>query len=126
MRWNNLANPLEYQVTAPEGTVITPATGKGVQLKSETDGDPREFLVDVKNWNSSDPLTVKVSYVVCSKADNSCVPVRQEYQISLAADPAGGRVNGRTHQPGGQAKGGAGKRGQGKGQGKQGKGKKAK
>ena len=127
VQWNNLADPLKFELTGPAGVQVSPASGEGARLKSQTDGDPREFLVDVANWSADQPLQLAVSYVACSKADNSCIPVRQEYTIHLVNDLAAGRVNGRTHMAGGaagpggqggQARGGQGGRGPGGGGGR--------
>ena len=92
-QWNNLAEPLKFQVTGPSGVQLSPANGEGARPKVQTDSDPREFLVDVKGWSADQPLQLSVSYVACSKADNSCVPVRQDYTIYLETNSAGGRVN---------------------------------
>ena len=106
VQWNNLAQPLTFEI-AGNGVQITPSTGQAARPSVETDSDPREFLVDVKNWNENQPLTLTVNYVACNKADNSCTPIRQQYQVFRETDPAAGRVNGRSHKAGGAVGGGA-------------------
>ena len=114
VKWNNLAAPLEFELTRADGTSITKQTAK--KLDVETDGDPREFLVDIDDWKAGDMLDLKVMYFACSKTENWCKPVSQTYKIALENNPAGGRVNGRTHQHGGvMAEGGKGGKGKGKG-----------
>ena len=56
VQWNNLADPLKFELTGPAGVQVSPASGEGARLKSQTDGDPREFLVDVANWSADQPL----------------------------------------------------------------------
>lgn len=112
VHWNNLAGPVTYQISGPTGVQITPAQGEGVKAIAETDHDPREFLIDIKGWTTDGPLTVTVNYMACSKVENWCKPVRQTYAIYREANPAGGRVNGRSHMTsGGGAKAGGGARG---------------
>ena len=76
-------------------------------MEPESDGDPREFLVDVKNWKPGDTMKLTVNYFACHKSDNWCKPVTQTYEIVLTDNKAGGRVNGRSHKAGG----GGGRRG---------------
>ena len=114
VKWNNLAAPLRFEVTGPPGVTISPANGEAKKLEVESDGDPREFLIDIQNWNADSPLTLKAYYFACHKTENWCKPVTQEYTIYLETDPAAGRVNGRTHKAGGAGvAGGRGPRGRG-------------
>ncbi|TWU43513.1 hypothetical protein Q31b_25540 [Novipirellula aureliae] len=110
--WNNLASPPAYKIVA-EGVTVSPATGQSKRLEVESDNEPREFLVDVKDWDANQPITVKLQYFACNKEKGWCKSVQQEFTVWLDEDESAGMVNGRSHFPGGQ--GGAGQRGQGRG-----------
>ncbi|MCK5351452.1 hypothetical protein KAJ77_02680, partial [bacterium] len=57
VHWNNLVDPVKYQITAPEGITVSPARGEGPTVKEASDMDPREFLVDIKrSGDSQEPL----------------------------------------------------------------------
>ena len=101
VHWNNLAGPVTYEVSAPGGVRVSPAKGEGLRGLADTDHDPREFLIDIQNWTTDEPLMVTINYMACSKAENWCKPVRQQYVIHREANAAGGRVNGRSHMAGG-------------------------
>ena len=120
--WNNLATPPKYRITA-EGVTVTPATAEAEKLSVESDTEPREFLVDVENWEAGKPIKVEIQYFACNKEKGWCKPVQQEFTVWLEHDTTAGNVNGRSHFPG--KKGGKGKGAKGKG-GKGGKGKGAK
>ncbi|EMI53209.1 EF-hand domain-containing protein [Rhodopirellula sallentina] len=98
--WNNLATPPEYRILA-EGASVTPATGQSPKLDIESDNEPREFLVDVKNWESGEPITIQIQYFACNKEKGWCKSVQQEFTVWLDRDETGGMVNGRSHFPGG-------------------------
>ncbi len=92
VHWNNLVDPVKYQITAPEGITVSPARGEGPKVKEVSDMDPREFLVDIKrSGDSQEPLQVAVRYFACNDEEGWCVAVSQEYAISLEPDPDGGR-----------------------------------
>ncbi len=92
VHWNNLVDPVKYQITAPEGITVSPARGEGPTVKEASDMDPREFLVDIKrSGDSQEPLQVAVRYFACNDEEGWCVAVSQEYAISLEPDPDGGR-----------------------------------
>ena len=103
--WNNLADPPQYKIVA-EGMTVTPLTGQAKRLDIESDNEPREFLVDVKDWNADKPLVVKIQYFACNKKEGWCKSVQQEFKVWLAKDEMAGMVNGRTHFPGGRGGGG--------------------
>lgn len=109
--WNNLADPLEYKIIA-EGATVSPATGHSKRLDVESDNEPREFLIDVKNWDVDKPILVKIQYFACNKEKGWCQSVQQEFTVWLNEDESAGMVNGRSHFPGGQ--GGARQGGQGR------------
>ncbi|TWT64874.1 EF-hand domain-containing protein [Allorhodopirellula solitaria] len=99
--WNNLASPPEYKIVA-EGATVSPATGQSKRLEVESDNEPREFLVDVQNWEAGKPISVKLQYFACNKEKGWCQSVQQEFTVWLDEDESAGMVNGRSHFPGGR------------------------
>ncbi len=112
VHWNNLAAPVRYEITSPQGITVSPSKGEGPKVKEAADIDPREFLLDVKRADGSrGPLQVKVDYFACNDEEGWCKPVSQEYTIYLEVDRDAGRTVGRGMGRRG-GRGGAG-RGQG-------------
>ncbi len=97
--WNNLATPPRYRITA-EGATVTPAMAEAPKLSVEHDTDPREFLVDVKNWKAGTPIKVEIQYFACNEEKGWCEAVGQEFTVWLEQDKTAGMVSGRTHFPG--------------------------
>lgn len=113
--WNNLATPPKYRITA-DGVTVTPAMAESEKLSVESDTEPREFLVDVKNWESGKPIKVEIQYFACNKKKGWCKAVEQEFTVWLEQDRTAGMVNGRSHFPGGRGRqGGTGRPGEGGG-----------
>ncbi len=103
MHWNNLAPPLELEITAPEGVRVTPTKLAATTPKEEADADPREFLVRIEaDPGQRDPLKLSVLYYACDNANTFCVPVRQSYAVHLTADSDGGSPFSRTAMPAGE------------------------
>ncbi len=96
VHWNNLAAPLKFQVSVPKNTTISPEKAEAPVIEQESDIDPREFLVEVKNWPADEPLNLTVRYFACDENDKWCIAVEQHYQVLLALDPSGGRVYDRS------------------------------
>lgn len=91
VHWNNLVAPVKYEVTAPEGTTVSPAQGEGPKVEEASDVDPREFLLSVQTSGiSQDPLHLAVHYYACNDEEGWCIPVSQEYDVYLEADRDGG------------------------------------
>jgi Ca2+-binding EF-hand superfamily protein len=111
--WNNLADPLHFEIKAPSPAKIIPGSGDGPKLEVESDSDPREFLISLENADPDAPLNLTVRYFACSDEPAWCKPVEQEYSIHLARDEFGGAVFGRTFVPGGPTRGGPPQRGPG-------------
>ncbi|XZE56370.1 hypothetical protein SH139x_002478 [Planctomycetaceae bacterium SH139] len=109
--WNNLASPPKYRITA-DGVTITPAMAEAEKLSVESDTEPREFLVDVKNWEAGKPIKVEIQYFACNKKKGWCKPVTQEFTVWLEQDRTAGMVAGRSHFPGGGGRGDGQRRGQ--------------
>ncbi|MFQ5741117.1 MAG: EF-hand domain-containing protein [Acidobacteriota bacterium] len=90
VHWNNLTEPLSFQLYSPKGVRLTPAKGVGPHLKEPADKDPREFLVDIAAESFSAPLDLTVRYFACDDANTFCIPVTQRYAIHLQRDRDGG------------------------------------
>lgn len=97
--WNNLATPPRYRVTA-DGVTVTPAMAEAPKLGVESDTEPREFLVDVENWEAGKPIKVEIQYFACNKKKGWCEAVQQKFTVWLERDRTAGMVSGRTHFPG--------------------------
>ncbi len=102
VHWNNLTQPLEYEIDVPEGVKVTPASGSGPEVKEQADRDPREFLLDVESEDLSESLSLTARYFACDDANTFCIPVTQSYRIHLERDPDGGTARrGSGRGPGG-------------------------
>ena len=110
MHWNNLAPPLTYEVTAPDGVRITPASGTFAEIEEPADADPREFLVDIDTDGSAESFDLSVTYYACDDDNTFCIPVTQSYAVNLQVDPDAGRVFG-AGRGGGRFGGGGGRGG---------------
>lgn len=86
VHWNNQVAPLEYELTASDGSTISAATGESPKVEAKADLDPREFLVDIEGATDDTELTLKVKYSACT--DEWCRPFTQEYTIRLERDRA--------------------------------------
>ncbi len=84
--WNNLASPPQYRVTAT-GATVTPSIAKAEKLSVESDTEPREFLLDVQNWEIGQPILVEIQYFACNKEKGWCKAVEQEFTVWLERDP---------------------------------------
>jgi len=94
MHWNNLAPPLTYEVTAPDGVRVTPTSATFAEIEEPADADPREFLVDISTDDPAASFGLTVTYYACDDDNTFCIPVTQSYAVSLQVDPDGGRVFG--------------------------------
>ena len=104
-KWNNLAAPPKYRITA-DGVTVTPTMAEAEKLDVESDTEPREFLVDVQNWEAGKPIKVEIQYFACNKEEGWCKPVTQDFTVWLEQDSTAGMVNGRSHFPGGGGRAG--------------------
>ncbi len=94
VHWNNLAKPIHYEIKTETGEV-RPPTGDGPVIEDEeADLDPREFLVEVKNLDQSQILTLKVDYFACHDVEKWCKAVSQTYHIHLERDRDAGTMRG--------------------------------
>ncbi len=109
VHWNNLAKPVKYEITGPDGTTISPAKGEGPKVEEPSDIDPREFLVEIKRNNDSNgPLQLTVHYFACNDEEGWCKPVTQQYTIYLERDRDAGSVRNRGGRGGGGSRFGGG------------------
>jgi len=101
VHWNNLTDPLRYQLTLPEGFHATPASGSSAKVEHPADADPREFLIDLScpPDQRQTPFQITIDYFACDDDDTFCVPVRQVFEVSLEAGRDGGRVMRRPDNP---------------------------
>ena len=87
-----MAGRVHYEIEAPAGVTVTPASGSGPKVKAPTDIDPREFLLSVHlDKPSPKPLRLTVRYVACNDDEGWCKEFTQTYLVRLEADPDGGR-----------------------------------
>jgi len=106
VHWNNLAKPVTYEITGPDGTTVSPAKGEGPKVKEAADVDPREFLVEIKRGkDTTGPLQLTVKYFACNDEQGWCKPVSQQYTIHLERDRDGGSVRNRGRSRRGVASG---------------------
>ncbi len=89
VHWNNKAPALTYSIETPSDVTVSPTEGKSAAVAIDADADPREFLLDI-DGRSSEPLRVTVKYFACDDAETFCIPVTQEYLVSLERDADGG------------------------------------
>ena len=120
VHWNNLVDPLTYELELPENVTVTPAKGTGPKVKAPADIDPREFLLDIDELKqvSNAVIKVKVKYFACNDDEGWCKPVSQTFLVTLESDrdagssrQRGGRGGGRGGLAGGQRPGAGGRGG---------------
>lgn len=92
VHWNNLAAPLKYEFVDSSAATLQPSTGQATKIEVESDGDPREFLVDVNLLDREKPLELKVYYFACHDEEGWCKPVSQSFRIHWQLDQDGGTV----------------------------------
>ena len=98
VHWNNLADPIHFEIEAEGVVEVTPEFGDGPQVEADADADPREFLVDVKGRPGSS-FVLTVFYFACDDAETFCKPVKQRYRITLERDRDGGSRRSTRRQP---------------------------
>ncbi|MAD80117.1 MAG: hypothetical protein CMJ50_04635 [Planctomycetaceae bacterium] len=86
VHWNNLVDPIRVELQSPDGTTATPNPAAGPQVEEPSDVDPREFLIDVKDWKYQQPIQLTVDYFACNDEQGWCRPASQQYEIHLSED----------------------------------------
>jgi hypothetical protein len=104
VHWNNLVDPLTYELELPENVTVTPAKGSGPKVKQPADIDPREFLLNIDELKqvSNAVIKVKVKYFACNDDEGWCKPVNQTFLLTLEADRDGGSSRQRGGRGGGR------------------------
>ncbi len=112
VHWNNLAAPLHFEFKTPKGIKMSSSKGSAPKIKTPSDIDPREFLIDVDSSSGriARPLELEVSYFACDDEEGWCRAVTHRYEIELRRDrdagsvrpPGGGRGFDRRQRPGGR------------------------
>ncbi len=106
VHWNNLAPPLKFSITAPEGVTITPAGGEAEKVtEAKADRDPRDFLVQVERGDFDGPLKIDVTYFACDDGDSWCKALTQSFSIEWEHDRDAGKIR---PQGSGSSRGGKG------------------
>lgn len=90
VHWNNEAPPMQYEIVADEGVTITPAAATGAHPEEKADADPREFLLEVDAAEPGHGFDLTVRYYACDDALTFCIPVKQEYRVTMSRNSAHG------------------------------------
>ncbi len=98
VHWNNLVAPLEVELEASDRTSVVPQQATAPQPKEPSDVDPREFLVEISDWDLGEPITVTVNYFACNDEEGWCKPVTQRYTVFRAEDIEDGYYTGAISQ----------------------------
>lgn len=91
VHWNNLVDPIQWEIAAPYGVLMTPSSGEGPRVDAPSDVDPREFLVEIDRCEPNGPLELVVRYFGCNDTEGWCLPVTQSYTIEFEIDRDAGR-----------------------------------
>lgn len=86
VHWNNEVDPVEFEITAPDGVTVTPAHGIGADPDEPADADPREFLIEVTAEQPNQTVDLMVQYFACDDALTFCTRVQQDYKVQLTRD----------------------------------------
>lgn len=94
VQWNNLGEPIKYQLKIPQG-VVAPSINSAARVTAvATDSEPREFILQARKLDLNKPLNLQVTYSIHTQAKKN-VEVTQNYLIYLQKDKFGGEVIGR-------------------------------
>lgn len=94
VHWNNLADPLRFEIRAPKGVELSMSKGVAPEVKDPSDIDPREFLLEVDSGNGriEQSLELEVYYFACDDEEGWCRAVSHQYEIELRRDRDAGTV----------------------------------
>jgi len=115
-RWNNLTEPMKYELTLPVGVKATPASAQAAKAEGDKDNLPRQFWIEVDADGKPDPITLTMHYFACT--EKMCIPATHKYTIEFEVDQSGARTAGFNPNRGGKGRGGKGGKGGMKGKGK--------
>lgn len=82
VHWNNLVAPIHVEISTDDDVTISPQSLTGPEVDAEGDADPREFLVNVTNWEEGKTIKISAFYFACSDEEGWCKPVKQEYELT--------------------------------------------
>jgi len=91
--WNNLTEPLSFELEVPEGVKIDKLRYGAPKVEVTSDADPREFLLNIEAWPEGQPIRLTVTYFACV-GEESCHTVRQEYTLHRRRDEDAGGARG--------------------------------
>jgi predicted outer membrane repeat protein len=94
--WENIKEPLSYSIKPPAGCALAPSKNQAQKiLEHPTDADPREFILEVRNWSPEEPIQLSVNYPLFSIQSKWKREITQHYIVYLKRDDNAGRVIGR-------------------------------
>lgn len=85
--WNNLATPMKYTITLPEGVTASPQEASAKRGKGDSDTEPRQFWVDIAGASPNDKIEVTYHYYGC--APGMCEMFTHTYTIELTPESHG-------------------------------------
>lgn len=118
VHWNNLAEPLHFEIKAPKGVTLSMSKGVAPKVEAPSDIDPREFLLEIDSGTGKieQSLQLEVSYYACDDEEGWCRAVSHRYEIELRRDRDAGTVRssrgggGFARRPRSGGRGGSGQR----------------
>lgn len=87
--WNNVNNPLRFELELPEGVKFSSEGGVSKRTDTAANVDPQEFLLDVAAWPKDKIVRLTVIYSACT--ESVCHEVYQVYELRCEHDWDGGR-----------------------------------
>ena len=112
VHWNNEAPPASFELKVPDGVQASPVSAVSPKIEAKADADPREFLIDMEGVEAGASLELTFKYYACDDANTFCIPVTQDYDLTVERDRLAGSVIDRRRGRAGRAG-----RGRGGGQG---------
>ncbi len=99
VHWNNLVGPVKIVVGSTNGVELDRRSLVAPQPKQESDGAPREFLVQASDAQPGGSFEVTVYYAACHDEEGWCKILEQKYTVVLTEDRDAGRVIRRGNRP---------------------------
>ncbi len=109
--WNNLATPMKYTMSLPEGVSATPSAASAKQGRGDSDSEPRQFWVDIDGATPGDKIDITYHYFAC--APGICLALSHTYTIEITPEGKGASTYGFNRGKRGANRGGE-RRGNGK------------
>ena len=100
VHWNNLVDPLSYEVINAAGIKSKHLKGVASKVNRITDREPREFFIEVSNWKAEQAIILRTNYYACDTNDKKCEFITQNYELVLREDLYAGGVYGRSFMAG--------------------------